>query len=131
MVAAALHAGFQLTVTVVVYPALARTPAAVWPQAHAAHCRRTGAVVALVYGTLLAAWVRVLLAGELPGSWVAAVGSLLTVATTATVAAPTHTRLGREGPRPDLLRRLLRADRVRLLGAGLTLGGALAVAVTR
>src|SRR3712207_7268377 len=37
--ATAAHLGFQATVTAVVYPALARTPAPQWAAAHRAHSR--------------------------------------------------------------------------------------------
>lgn len=126
LAAAALHAGFQTTVTVVVYPALAATPARAWDGVHAAHSRRITPVVAVTYGAVLAAWVAVLTTTPLsPALVVALAGTLLTGLTTALVAAPTHGRLGREGPRRELLRRLARADGVRLVGAVLTLGGAL------
>ena len=63
------------------------------------------------------------------GTWVAVVGGLLAVATTAAVAAPTHGRLSSAPPgdRPALLRRLDRADRVRSLGAVVCAAGALAL----
>lgn len=125
LAAAALHAGFQATVTAVAYPALAATPERDWAPVHAAHSRRITPVVAVVYGSVLAAWVWVLLDGTpSPALGVALAGTLLTGLTTALVAAPTHGRLGREGPRADLLRRLVRADVVRLVGAVLTLAGA-------
>ena len=126
LAAAALHLGFQLVVTAVVYPALVTTPVPDFPAAHTAHSRRITPVVAVVYGSLLLAWVWVALTGEVaPRLWTALAGSVLTAATTASVAAPTHARLGREGPRPELLRRLRRADAVRLVGAVVTLVGAL------
>jgi hypothetical protein len=125
LAAAALHLGFQAVVTAVAYPALVATPPTDFAVAHTAHSRRITPVVAVVYGSLLGAWVWVLATLPLsPGLWVALAGSVLAGATTAVVAAPTHTRLGREGPRPVLLRRLLRADRVRLVGAVLTVVGA-------
>jgi hypothetical protein len=124
--AAALHAGFQLVVTVVVYPALAATPERDWGAVHAAHSRRITPVVALVHGAVLAAWGWTLATVPLSVPLaVALAGSVATGLSTALVAAPAHTRLGREGPRPHLLRRLARADAVRLAGAGLTLAGAL------
>lgn len=127
LAAAALHLGFQLVVTAVVYPALVATPAPDFPAAHTAHSRRITPVVAVVYGSLLLAWVRVALTVEVsPWLWTALAGSVLTGAATAFAAAPTHARLGREGPRPELLRRLRRADAVRLVGAVVTLVGALA-----
>jgi len=84
LTAAAVHAGFQATITLITYPMLVATPAAA--------------------------------------------GSVITGTTTAFRAAPTHTLLRRQGPRPELLRRLLRADRVRFVGALLTFGGALVAA---
>lgn len=121
--ATAVHAGFQLTVTVLVYPVLARVPAASWTQAHARHSRLILPLVALTYGGLVAA-----------GAWVVVdsptsleVAAVLTAAgcilVTAVAAAPTHGRL--VVPDPALLRRLLRADRVR----GLLAVAALVLAV--
>ncbi len=54
-------------------------------------------------------------------------GGLLAVLTTAAVAAPTHGRLASAPAtaRPELLRRLDRADRVRTLAAVVCLAGAL------
>ncbi|MFB9377581.1 hypothetical protein ACFFKU_14080 [Kineococcus gynurae] len=125
LTAAGVHAGFQATITLLVYPALVATPPASWARVHAAHSRRIAPLVAVVYGALLGAWVCVLVGGAMTFPlWVAAAGSVVTGATTALSAAPTHTRLGREGPRPELLRRLVRADRVRLVGALTTLAGA-------
>ena len=142
--ATALHAGFQLTVSTVVYPALAdharadrdrdrphrdrphrdrtdrgRTgqtvvePAASgWPQAHAAHSRRIGPLVAVVYPSLaLALAGRLRAAPDVP-TLLAAGCSAVVVSLTAGVAAPLHGRLGPE-PGPDLVRRLLLADRCR------------------
>ena len=128
LAASALHAGFQLVVSVVVYPALADVPAERWEPAHAAHARRITWVVAPLYVAVAAActwslltWPRLV---EPPGAPVAAlavgvalVGNAVAAGTTALVAAPTHGRLGREGKRPELVRRLLAADRVRTAGA--------------
>lgn len=126
LAAAALHLGFQAVVTAVAYPALAATAPRDWPVVHAAHSRRITPVVALVYGSLLGAWAWVLATVPLTAALgTALAGSVLTGLTTALVAAPTHARLGREGPRPVLLRRLVRADAVRTAGAVLTLLGAL------
>ncbi|MBB2901260.1 hypothetical protein FHR75_002048 [Kineococcus radiotolerans] len=125
LAAAALHAGFQAVVTAVVYPALVATPARDWTAVHAAHSRRITRVVAVVYGSVVAAWGWALATLPLsPWLGVALAGSVLTGAATAFSAAPTHARLGRLGPRPELLARLVRADAVRLAGAVLTLGGA-------
>lgn len=122
LTASAAHLGFQAVVTVVVYPALRDLPATGWQAAHAAHSRRIAVVVAPVYLALAAACGWALLAGPVTAALLVAVGgAALAGATTAAVAAPTHDRLRRSGPDPGLLRRLLAADRVRLLGAVLGL----------
>lgn len=126
LIAAGAHLGFQATITLITYPMLVATPAATWADVHAAHVRRINPLVAVVYGAIVAAWVWVFVSGGVGFSlWIAAAGSVITGATTALRAAPTHARLRRQGPRPELLRRLSRADRLRLVGALLTFGGAL------
>jgi len=122
--AAALHAGFQLTVTVLVYPALARVPAQDWAPAHARHSRAITPLVGLCYGALAvtAGWA-LLDAPRSPALVVALACVAGSVLTTATSAAPTHGRLGRSGPTSALLRRLLVADRVR---AAFAVGAAVA-----
>ncbi len=126
--AAALHAGFQLTVTLVAYPALVAVPAGQWPEAHARHSRGIAPLVALVYGAALVACLGATLSAPSPGTWVADAGTLLAFVVTATSAAPTHGRLN-AGPEPVLLRRLLVVDRVRSVGAVVALAGALAAAL--
>jgi hypothetical protein len=129
LAAAALHLGFQATVTGVVYPALAEVPSERWPSAHAAHTRRITTVVAPVYAVLGAACARALLAGPRTPSIVVAVGGAATAAlSTALVAAPTHRRLARDGRDAVLLATLRRSDRVRLLGATVAAAAALAAA---
>ena len=71
LVATAVHLGFQLTISVVAYPALLATPDPEWRAAHAAHGRRITPLVAVVYGALV----------------VTAVGALLT-ARSASVVGP-------------------------------------------
>lgn len=128
LVTAALHLGFQLTVTVVVYPALADVAEDRWAGAHAAHSRRISVVVALAYLPLLGVGLWALVAGPTgAGLLLAAAGAALAFLTTALVAAPTHGRLG-AGRTDELVRRLLVADRVRLLGAAACLAGALLAA---
>jgi hypothetical protein len=114
--ATCLHAGFQVTVTALVYPALVRVPAERWQEAHGRHSRAIAPVVAVVYGALLVSCAGALLSA--PGVAVAAAvaGVALSLLVTATFAAPTHGRLS-PGPEPALLRRLLVVDRVRCLGA--------------
>ena len=126
LAAGALHAGFQLVVTVVVYPALADVPDASWAQAHADHSRRIGRVVAPLYAGVAGACAWALLSWPVGGATaVALVGHAVAGGTTALVAAPTHGRLGREGKRPGLVRRLLLADRVRTAGALVALAAGL------
>ena len=116
--ASALHAAFQLVVSVVVYPALADLAPAQWAVAHAAHSRRITVVVAPLYAAVAAACVWSLLSWPVSAPVaVALLGHATAAGTTALVAAPTHSRLGREGKQPALVRRLLVADRVRTLGA--------------
>ena len=47
-----LHAGFQATVTLLVYPALAEVPPERWHDAHQRHSRRIVPLVGLVYVSL-------------------------------------------------------------------------------
>ena len=117
--ATSLHAGFQLTVTLLVYPALARVAPEAFVEAHGRHSRAivplVGLVYAVVVGTALGAVVTD------PGSvlaWLTAVASAGALLVTALRAAPLHGRLGRlgrQGPEPGLLRSLLAADRLRTL----------------
>ncbi len=128
LLVAAAHLGFQLTVDLVVYPALGDVPREAWAVAHDRHSRRITPVVALVYPALvlLLGWTALAEPGE-TGTWLAVAGGLLAVATTAAVAAPTHGRLASAPPedRVALMRRLDRADRVRTVGAVVCVAGAL------
>ncbi len=124
--ATAAHAGFQLTVTVLVYPALVAVPAERWAVQHAAHSRRIVPIVAMVYLAVLVALTGRLLAGPGPAVLACAGASAVVFALTAGFAAPVHTRLG-AGPDPVLLRRLLVVDRLRSLGAGVGFLAALLV----
>lgn len=120
----ATHAGFQLVVTVVVYPALVEVGPDRWAAAHAAHSRRIVALVAPLYLALAAVCLAVIVDGPSTAAWVAIGGTALACLTTAFSAAPIHGRLGREGPAPALLHRLVVADRVRLVGALVAFGAA-------
>ena len=122
LASAAVHLGFQLTVTFVVYPALAEVPD--WDRAHAAHTRAITPVVVLVYGMLVLAGGWALLTTWLDAWTVLAVaGGGVALLATALVAGPAHGRLA-DGREPVLLRRLLVADRVRTVGAAVCLLGA-------
>ncbi len=128
LASAAVHAGFQAAVTVLVYPALARVPDDRWAREHAVHSRRITPLVAVVYGAALVSCAGALLTPPGgTGEWVAAGGTAAAVLVTAVTAAPTHGRLGR-GRTSALMRRLLLADRFRLAAALVGLAGAVAAA---
>ena len=116
LTAAAAHLGFQLAVSGVVYPALAREPAERWSEVHRAHSRRITPVVIAVYGLLAVGCGWALLSG--PGFWtlIAVGASAFAALVTAAGAAPTHSRLGAGWNRP-LIERLLVVDRLRTAGA--------------
>jgi hypothetical protein len=129
LAATALHAGFQATVTVLVYPALARVRPEDWAAGHGAHSRAITPLVAVVYAAVLVACTGTVLSSpSSAGAWVAAAATAGAFLVTAAAAAPTHGRLGRE--RSTLLvARLLAVDRWRLGLAVLALGGAVVHAV--
>lgn len=93
----ACHAGFQVVVSAVVYPALADVPADRWDATHALHSRRIVRVVAVLYPVVVAVCLWALIAGPVTAASIVAVAAnLVAVAVTAGLAAPTHGRLGRE-----------------------------------
>jgi len=113
LAATGLHAGFQATVTLLVYPALAEVRPERWHDAHDRHSRRIVPIVGVVYVALLVTGVGAV-AGD-PSSvllWVAALSSAAAVLVTATAAAPLHGRLG-SGRDAALVARLLVVDRLR------------------
>lgn len=129
--AAVLHLGFQATVTVLVYPALARVGREHpedWTAVHARHSRAIVPLVGVVYVGLLAAGVWSLASGPGPLDLVALAGAWGAVLVTGAVAAPTHGRLAT--PDPALLERLLRADRWRAALAAVGAVAALAGVAT-
>jgi hypothetical protein len=132
LAAAALHLGFQATVTWLVYPVLvAQGPTDEWVAMHAAHSRRVTPLVVLMYGALfppvvVSTWhVHQGAAGW--GAGVAVAGAIVAFGATAGVAAPAHGRLT-HGWDDRVARRLVRADALRLVGAVLCLAGAVAAA---
>ncbi len=120
LVAASLHAGFQLTVTVLVYPALARVQEQDWSREHALHSARIVPLVGVIYVFLAGSTVWLLASDREGWTWVAAVGALLVAAVTAFGAAPLHGKLTNRDP--VLLDRLLRVDRLRAVLAVLLMG---------
>lgn len=136
--ATALHLGFQLVVTALVYPALLAGGgeqddggrAGAWSRAHEAHRRRITPVVALVYGLLALACAAVLLTGQRSAAALVSVAAVVVVVlVTATAAGPAHGRLAAGGRSELLVRRLRRADAVRLVGAAVAAVAAVAAAV--
>ncbi len=130
LAATAVHAGFQATVSVLVYPALARVGTDDFAGAHDAHSRAITPLVGVVYGAVVVACVGSLL--HAPGSvgvWVATLGTAGAVLVTATSAAPTHGRLG-AGRTPALVARLLTVDRVRTACALVAFLGAVVAALS-
>ncbi len=126
VVATSVHAGFQLVVTFLVYPAFRDVPLTHWATYHADHSRRITGIVVLVYAGLVGASAWVMAAGPRnAGTVTAVVLSALAILTTAFVAAPAHSRLSPDRGERDLVR-LIRADRVRLLAAVLAAGAAVA-----
>ena len=121
LLVAAAHLGFQLTVDLVVYPALGEVPGGVWAVAHDRHSRRIVPLVALLYPplVLLLGWACVA-EPRSPATWVAIAGGLLAVAHHRGRGGA-HPRSAVVGDRarsgPALMRRLDRADRVRSVGA--------------
>lgn len=127
LVLAAAHLGFQLTVTGVVYPALAGVSQADWSLAHAGHSRRISWVVMPLYAGLVVVIPWLLLTSPTGWQLVSIAGALLSQLATAHFAAPLHGKLT-PGPEPALIQRLLVIDRVRCLGAVICFIGALAAA---
>ena len=125
LLVAAGHLGFQLTVSLVVYPALAEVGADSWRVAHERHARRIAPLVGAIYVplVLVLAWTAAT-EPQATGTWLALVGGALSVVTTAVIAAPLHGRLGGAAERPELLRDLCRADRIRTVGAVVCVVGA-------
>lgn len=128
LLATGAHLGFQAVVTLVVYPALCDPAPADWAPRHAAHIQRIIIVVVPMYASLALAlgWALATACCSTP-LIVATTATLVVWATTALAAAPTHHRLTVDGPTPRLLRRLRRADAVRLAGAAIACAAALFV----
>jgi hypothetical protein len=114
--AAALHTGFQVTVTVLVYPALAGRSEQEWAAAHARHSQAITPLVGVVYAALVGTGAALVVSGPGPAGWVALAAETAAILVTATVAAPIHGRLVR-GREQRTVVRLLVADRWRCAAA--------------
>lgn len=110
-VATAWHAGFQLTVTLLVYPVLARRSGEEWRAAHDRHSRTIAPLVGVVYLAVLVTGGLLVASGPDRVGWLALVLTGLALATTAVAAAPLHGRLTDRDA--ALVARLLVADRWR------------------
>lgn len=128
--ATAAHAGFQVTVTVLVYPRLAATPAAEWERVHRAHSRGIAPLVVLLYGALVmtGSWAAYDGRGGI-ALWIALAAAGGAMLLTAVRAAPLHGRLG-SGPDPALLAALLRTDRWRAVLAVVAVASATTAVLT-
>lgn len=128
LVAAAVHAGFQLTVTVLVYPALARVHASDWPREHDLHSRRIVPLVGVVYVLLAVTTIWLLTVDRGGWTWAGSWCASAVAAVTAFGAAPLHGKLtDRDEP---LMARLLVVDRWRAGLALVLLGCAVGVVVS-
>lgn len=129
--ATGLHLGFQLTVSALVYPALADLPPDQWMRAHRRHSRRIVPIVVLTYALVLVTLGAAVRAGPVT-VWlgVCVAGTALALGATAVGAAPLHGRLG-AGHDPALVTRLLWVDRLRTVGALLAAAAAAVWAVSR
>jgi len=111
LASASAHAGFQATVTLVVYPTLSHVRAAHWRQAHDRHTKQVRPLVAVLYLALAATSVWWLAVDWSRLAVLAVVLVALPVAVTAVLAAPLHRRLVRRDE--EALTRLLGVDKAR------------------
>jgi hypothetical protein len=128
LAATALHAGFQLTVTWLVYPALGDLVASSWGRSHTAHSRRIVPLVGLVYLAVVVTVAGSLIVEPDVPRLVAAAASAVVLVLTAGFAAPLHGRLG-PGRDPRFFRRLLTVDVGRSVFALVALAAALVAAI--
>ncbi|MDA2989316.1 MAG: hypothetical protein O2815_09590 [Actinomycetota bacterium] len=128
LLATGVHLGFQAVVTVVVYPGLLNLAPDDWAGGHTAHTRRMIIVVVPVYAGVSLALGWALATTCCSPALLVTTGAIVIVwAATAFVAAPVHRLLSVNGPTPKLIRRLRRADGIRLIGAVVACGAALFV----
>ena len=101
-------------VQLVQYPGFARAGAAEFEEFHRHHCRSIGWVVGPLMVLELLTTLLLAVAGEPVWFWRLMLALLLVVwISTAFWQGPLHGRVQREGPRPDLLRALVRGNWLR------------------
>jgi hypothetical protein len=106
--------GVIWTVQLLQYPGFSRVGSAHFAEFHAHHCRSIGWVVGPLMTVELAGAVALALSGAAPGFWWPMLGALLLIwLSTALWQGPLHARLSREGPRPELVRALVRGNWLR------------------
>ena len=116
LAAACAYAGFQVTITVLVYPQLAavgHSAPAIFTAHEARHSTRTAAVVGPLFAALVAAtgWL-VVAAPTSCLAWAAAACTAVVLGVTALAAVPRHNRLRRGWDRA-VMTALQRVDAVR------------------
>jgi hypothetical protein len=112
-----------VTVTALVYPALASRSAQDWPAAHARHSRAITPLVVVVYGAVVGTGAALLVTGPDLAGWAAMAASAAALGVTAAGAAPLHGRL--EQRDDGEVARLLALDRWRCAAAVVALAAIL------
>ncbi len=103
-------------VQLVQYPGFARVGAAEFGAFHRHHCRSIGFVVGPLMVLELLTALLLASAGEPHWFWRVMLGALLSIwLSTALLQGPLHGRLTREGPRPELIRALVRGNWLRTI----------------
>jgi hypothetical protein len=109
-------AGVIWLVQLVQYPGFARVGAAEFGAFHRHHCRSIGFVVGPLMVLELLTALLLAAAGEPHWFWRVMLGALLSIwLSTALLQGPLHGRLTREGPRPELIRALVRGNWLRTI----------------
>ena len=108
--------GIIWLVQLVQYPGFRHVGAAEFGTFHRHHCRSIGLVVGPLMVLELLTALLLAVAGEPAWFWRVMLGLLLVIwISTALWQGPLHGRLSREGPRPDLLRALVRGNWLRTI----------------
>lgn len=106
--------GIIWLVQLVQYPGFRQAGGADFAEFHRHHCRSIGMVVGPLMVVELLTALALAAAAEPAWFWRAMLGLLVVIwASTALWQGPLHGRLAREGPRPDLLRSLVRGNWLR------------------